>query len=268
MKKLLILAALLSAVQAEGTVGSKAYIEMGLGFTNMYGSVRGLSDNQPFRPADARRATFFQYETNTAKSGWGGTQFSSAVNVGYDCKMRDSLVVMGMYAGGGYSGGLYKSPYDGIYSANTAAAGLPAAYLASTQLFNISFREKGRIGVGFRMGLAAGSFLPYVRLGWAMHFMGAQIKRPNADTLALEKYNVSKGVSALTVGCGVDYQVTNSFIMGAVFDVSFGQKAKFNFAKKNILWAPGKIDQTLSARLKPTFSTFLVTAKWAFPTCN
>ena len=265
MKKLLILAALLSAVQAEGTVGSKAYIEMGLGVTNMYGSVRCLSENQPFVPAFARRAPYFQYETNTAKSGWGGTQFCSAVNVGYDCKMRDSLVVMGMYAGGGYSGGLYKSPYQGIYSAKVS---LEQQYTLSTQLFNISFREKGRIGVGFRMGLAAGSFLPYVRLGWAMHFMGAQIKRPNADTLALEKYNVSKGVSALTVGCGVDYQVTNSFIMGAVFDVSFGQKAKFNFAKKNILWAPGQIDQTLSARLKPTFSTFLVTAKWAFPTCN
>jgi opacity protein-like surface antigen len=265
MKKLLILAALLSAVQAEGTVGSKAYIEMGLGFTNMYGGVRGLSDNQPFTPVANRTTPFFQYETNNIKSGWGGTQFSSAVSMGYDCKMRDSLVVMGMYAGGGYSGGLYKAPYDGVYSSKPTALG---NYASSAQTFNISFREKGRIGVGFRMGLAAGSFLPYVRLGWAMHFMGAQIKRPNADTLALEKYNVSKGVSALTVGCGVDYQVTNSFIMGAVFDMSFGQKAKFNFAKKNILWAPGKIDQTLSARLKPTFSTFLVTAKWAFPTCN
>jgi len=255
-------------VQAEGTVGSKAYIEMGLGFTNMYGSVRGLSDNQPFTVQADRTKPYYQYEINNLKSGWGGTQFSSVVNAGYDCKMRDSLVVMGMYAGGGYSGGLYKAPYDGVYNIKTAAAGVAAVYNSASQVFNISFREKGRIGVGFRMGLAAGSFLPYVRLGWAMHFMGAQIKRPNADTLVSEKYNVSKGVSALTIGCGVDYQVTSSFIMGAVFDMSFGQKAKFNFAKKNILWAPGKTDNILSARLKPTFSTFLVTAKWAFPTCN
>lgn len=265
MKKILVLAALLSQVQAEGVTGSKFYLDLGLGVTNMYGAVRGTTARTEPYDGSALNRNYYEYFSGNIRSGWGGTQFSSLLNVGYDCKMRDSLVVMGMFAGGGYSGGLYGAPYDVQKQIYTGDAGIFAAEPASGQ---VVFREKGRINAGFRMGIAACSFFPHIRLGWTMHFMGAQINRPNADTFQMEKYKVSKGVSALTVGCGVDYQVTNSFILGAIFDVSLGGKTRFNFAKKNILWAPGNVDDKLSIRLKPTFSTFMVTAKWAFPTCN
>jgi len=266
MKKLLILAALCSQVQAESVpVGSKFYIDLGVGLTKMYGKATPYSSQQAVYDLPAGRANnaYELYNLQTLASGWGNYQLATMLNVGYDCKLRDSMVVMGMFLGGGYGGGLYSAPYSSDSSTYVAAA-----EYSTLRKHHVGFREKGRFNVGFRMGVAAGSFFPHIRLGWSMHFVGAHIRRPNADTVQLEKYKISKGVSALTVGCGVDYQVTQSFILGALFDVSFGKKTRFNFSKKNILWAPGQVDTNLSVRLKPTFSTFLVTAKWAFPTCR
>ena len=70
----------------------------------------------------------------------------------------------------------------------------------------------------------------------------------------------------MTVGVGVDWNISKSFIMGGVFDCSFGKKTQFDFSKKKILWAPGQVDNKLAVKFAPTVMTFLVTAKYAFPT--
>lgn len=155
---------------------------------------------------------------------------------------------------------------DGPNAPNSGVAdiSLPNSRMIQETLF-VNFREKANINGGFRIGVPKGDFFPHLRLGYSLLLMSAEIKRTNPETLDLEVFKVSKAVSALSVGVGVDFQVTSRFAVGATFDCAFGQNARFNFAKKNMLSAPGKIDSKLAVKFRPTVSTFMVNAKFEFP---
>jgi opacity protein-like surface antigen len=261
MKKALLFIALASSSQILARDESKFYVGTDLGVTMMHGNVEGKSAQRalPGNPP-------LEYYFKTVTSGWGGTALGTMLTLGYDCRFRGSPLTLGLFGGVGYSGGGYLAPYESIvYDPNNNLENIN---------LNVKIRERIRFNLGMRFGFSMNSLFPHVRFGLATHRIGMRIARPNPVDITqtqTQRAKVDRWGSGLFFGFGCDYAITSSFTIGALVDFSFVKKAKYDFSKKGLFWSAtinppvGIVDDKLAVNLRPTFNTFMISAKWTFP---
>lgn len=280
MKRFLTLIALMAAGQSPVGADGRFYVETGVGVTTMYGNMVGKTSGPSANPAVGAESTRFEYFMDSIKSGWGGPQAAASLNVGYACKWSGSPLTVGIFGGGGYGGAGYKAPYNGVAIQTVGTE-------SSTQNINsyALIREKGRFDAGFFLGVLLNSLiLPYLRLGYSIHRIDTTLHRQDPVSMAWQKSRIAKWNSAMFVGVGCDYNVTPALAVGVLADFTFGKRTTSDFSKKNLYYTavqnkdstdrviPGSYrgiaDKSLATRLKATFTTVMVTAKWSFPACR
>lgn len=281
-KSLLVLALVAQTASASVEISkSKFYGMVCIGAQTMYSSASGLPNaaeskivRKQLVDNDPKNAVQ-QYNLATLQSAWGSPGFLGKLEAGYDCQIPNSCFVWGGFIGGGWTNNDVKNTYFG--SSQTANSESPITP-------NLKVTSKGFFNVGFRLGASAGNAMPFILIGYSWHSLSANLARLGAiakDQTAADlplqtgavSYNqfrsqkLSKGVSCLLTGAGIEYNITPALILGLRAEFHIGSKRTFTFANNLFTNEDGHYVQPV-VKVKPIFSQVLFTLSYAFPTCR
>ncbi|BDB95882.1 hypothetical protein [Candidatus Hydrogenosomobacter endosymbioticus] len=260
------------AQQSSTTFSSGGYVGLGVGlasnkvkqsFKNAV-DMSTLLDNHNYSYSQSEASSIEQLYYNKIGKNLSGTILSPAFQLkfGFDCKLRNSPIVTGFFAGG---------------SVNGAHSSMPSVVLvnqAGQSLLNVvsgrcRMQDRGSFLAGVRLGgIVNNNTLLYVLAGWEIHDMkivNAAIR--NASPLAKKSWNMSKKnrggsiwINYAQFGGGFETNLTNNIVAGLESTVSFGRKESKKFANM--------FDQKARLKLRSTILTAMVTLKYKFPTCR
>lgn len=274
MSKKLLAAALVvlscsQASVAETTLGdgqkcgpmSGAWFGLGLGYAGGFVSPKGDIPTNYFDPVITVKPLtngVRYFDTSNASSAKSAiSAFLAKLQAGFDCKLRNTCVMMGVYAGASINAGktqiaipLYIGDKDGAIGA-----------IEKTPNFKLAYR--GSFEAAARLGVIFGSVFPYLKAGWSIHnfrFSGTPFP------------SVSKWHNAFLFGLGMEMNLTRSMLVGLDLDFHLAQRKSYNITYTNLTarsvanggpTLPGAIG--FAPRL---ITQALVTFKYKIPTCQ
>lgn len=284
MKKLFFLLAVagpsFAQVAALSPFSSNLYFGANLGVSKIYGNVKPKSFESP-KPVVLEGlfegSIYNSYSLPSLRSGWGNYSPAAEFILGYDCKLRDSAAVMGMFASIGYSGNSYYAPYTNNLVRIVDDAG---STQDSPNTAVIRFRGALATTAGFRFGFVAGSVVPFVKVGWMMNSIAAKMSRyasnisydannvavaPVRNDATATVYKAGKKIHSLLVGLGFLTQVSKNFGAELSTDLAFSKKATYNLG--SVYVTPTQKDAAIVVP-KFQFNRIMMTLKYTMPTCK
>jgi opacity protein-like surface antigen len=281
-KHLIALLGALMAQQASAThnkAGSKFFIEVSTGTGFLYSNPTG-TDRDTLSPIDGALSPLldvYDYRIQTLRAKKGGAGITGLLGFGYDCKLPNSLFLMGVSVAGGVSKMDVANPYDGfdfvhVYNVNYVN---PCALNVST---------RGRLQALLRFGfLATDSILTFINIGWSTFNTEAKLNRKttigngsNITILANNATNwqnvlitqkIKKWANCLAVGMGLELNITRSFVLGMQANVHIGKKKTYSFSDSKFTLADGEFSHPV-VTIHPVIAEALLTLKYAMPTCG
>lgn len=176
--------------------------------------------------------------------GLTGGYFGS-LQMGWDCKLRDSILVGGILLEGGFGTGRMRALYPVyIYNGN-------AVFDEQVIQDYAKMRHRGYMTSSLKAGFAMGRALLFLKVGYAGDSWRIQL-----PYLASK----SKWVSSLLVGLGVDLNMTRHWLIGISSDVRLGGNVQF----KNIV----STYDMLAIKMRPYITNTILWIKYKIPTCN
>ena len=101
----------------------------------------------------------------TNKANFGTQGFTGGIHFGYDCKLRDRPITLGVLLGGGFGTGKCKISYPYDYGDDVDVGD---DYWDVGTAHN-KLKHGGFFDIATRFGYVIGRVLPFVKVGWGIH---------------------------------------------------------------------------------------------------